>query len=221
MDRAAEHRGLMRFPKQFVTSGAMARARDLTGGDLRVLLALIVTAGDDAVASPTQSELSGMTGLGRRFVRDRLEHLHNAGYIEAQSGRGKTATYTLKLAGPPAIQMAPIQDNSTDLKLAGPPAISDPKLAGPPAISVEAPTRVLNSPTGTNHQNEPFARSALTTLRTERRLPLSIDELLTRAYTLGNGDPWDGYLRIKQATEAALTGARDAAAVLRARLDAA
>ncbi len=211
----------MRFPKQFVTSGAMARARDLTGGDLRVLLALIVTAGDDAVASPTQSELSGMTGLGRRFVRDRLEHLHNAGYIEAQSGRGKTATYTLKLAGPPAIQMAPIQDNSTDLKLAGPPAISDPKLAGPPAISVEAPTRVLNSPTGTNHQNEPFARSALTTLRTERRLPLSIDELLTRAYTLGNGDPWDGYLRIKQATEAALTGARDAAAVLRARLDAA
>jgi len=94
-------------------------------------------------------------------------------------------------------------------------------LAGPPAISVETPTRVLNSPTGTNHQNEPFARSALTTLRADRRLPLSIDELLARAYNLGKGDPWDGYLRIKQSTEAALTGARDPAAVLRARLDAA
>ena len=209
----------MRFPKQFVTSGAMARARDLTGGDLRVLLALIVTAGDDAVASPTQSELSGITGLGRRFVRDRLEHLHNAGYIEAQSGRGKTATYTLKLAGPPAIQMAPIQDNSKDLKLAVPPAISDPKLAVPPAISVEAPTRVLNSPTGTNHQNEPFARNALTTLRTDRHLPLSIDELLHHAYRLGNGDPWAGYLEIKIRTEASFTGARNLTAVIRKRLE--
>ena len=103
----------MRFPKQFITGGGLARARDLTGGDLRVLLALIVTAGDDAVATATQSELSGMTGLGRRFVRDRLEHLHDAGYIEAQSGRGKTATYTLKLAGGPAI---------SGMKLAGPPA---------------------------------------------------------------------------------------------------
>lgn len=209
----------MRFPKQFVTGGALARARDLTGGDLRVLLALIVTAGDDAVATATQSELSGMTGLGRRFVRDRLEHLHEAGYIEAQSGRGKTASYTLKLAGPPAIQMAPIQDNSTEPELAGPPAISALKLAGGPAISLEAPTRVLNSPTGTSHPHEPNARSALQTLITDRNLELTLDELLTNAYRLGTGDPWEGYLVIKATTEDALgPDVKNRAAVTRWRL---
>lgn len=71
------------------------------------------------------------------------------------------------------------------------------------------------------HKNEPNARSALGKLRAERSLPLSETELLDFAYSIGNGNPWDGYLSIKHATETPITGANNPAAVLRRRLTAA
>ena len=39
------------------------------------------------------------------------------------------------------------------------------------------------------------------------------------AYRLGNGDPWDGYLKIKTRTEHGFDGAATPAAVLAKRLD--
>jgi len=68
------------------------------------------------------------------------------------------------------------------------------------------------------HEHEPNARSALGRIVHGRTLPFSVDELLRAAYALGDGDPWDGYLKIKASTESALGDARDPRAVLLARL---
>jgi hypothetical protein len=69
------------------------------------------------------------------------------------------------------------------------------------------------------HRNEPNARRAIAALVHDRTLPFTTEQLLDLAYTVGNGDPWDGYLlRVKTATEQSFTGARDPAAVLRKRL---
>ncbi len=68
------------------------------------------------------------------------------------------------------------------------------------------------------HPHEPNAVRSLTALVTGRHLPIGTDELLSEAYRIGDGDPWNGYLSIKAITEAPITGARDPAAALRARL---
>ncbi|KTS91874.1 hypothetical protein NS183_01825 [Microbacterium testaceum] len=68
-----------------------------------------------------------------------------------------------------------------------------------------------------HHRHEPNALAALTRLASERRLPLTIDELLRIAYSIGHGDPWDGYLIVKSATEAAIGDARDPRALLLSR----
>lgn len=67
------------------------------------------------------------------------------------------------------------------------------------------------------HRHEPNARSALARIVSERRLPFDVDELLRVAYVLGHGDPWDGYLAVKAATEASIGDARDPRALLLAR----
>lgn len=69
------------------------------------------------------------------------------------------------------------------------------------------------------HPFEPNARNALIELQRDRRLPLSADELLEIAYHHGNGNPWDGYLKVKHLTEDAITSARNPGAVLRKRLE--
>jgi hypothetical protein len=73
---------------------------------------------------------------------------------------------------------------------------------------------------GSSHPFDGNARRALTTLIEDRRLPLTLDELMSYAYTLGNGDPWAGYRLINQRTVDAITDARNPAAVLRTRLKA-
>jgi hypothetical protein len=70
-----------------------------------------------------------------------------------------------------------------------------------------------------DHPNLAHARRALTELRSDRRLPLAIDELILHAARLGHGDPWAGYLEIKLRTEAAIVGARSPRAVLLKRLE--
>lgn len=71
---------------------------------------------------------------------------------------------------------------------------------------------------GTAHEYEPNTRRALTSLVDSCHLPLGVDELVEHAYRLGRGDPWDGYLEMKDKLVQSLDGARDAAAVLRSRL---
>lgn len=209
----------MRFPKQFVLSGALARARDLTGSDIRVLLALIVIADDAGAVTASQKDLGDLTGLGRRSLRRVLDSLEEKGLHHAETGQGRAGTYRLNLARLGAKNLAPAREKLPEINMAPERAKFTRNMAPERAKFVETPTRVLNSPTGTNHQNEPFARNALTTLRTDRHLPLSIDELLHHAYRLGGGDPWTGYLEIKIRTEASFTGARDLTAVIRKRLE--
>ena len=69
------------------------------------------------------------------------------------------------------------------------------------------------------NKHHDYAVRALTTLITERRLPATPDRLMSDAYRLGNGDPWDGYLKIKTRTEHRVDGAAAPAAVLAKRLD--
>jgi hypothetical protein len=53
----------------------------------------------------------------------------------------------------------------------------------------------------------------------EQRLPIDVDELLAAAYMAGNGDPWTGYLEIKDQLVRTLEGAREPIRVLRARIN--
>lgn len=224
----------MRFPKAFVTSGRLADTRNLSAGDLRVLLVLIALADDKAIATATQRTIADLAGLARASVQDSLARLGSANLVEAKSARGSIASYCVLSDSPLAwpevdrsgavIQMTGSPVNYTpsptpEVDRSG--AVNYPsKLTG---LGQSTPkgnlTRVLNSPSGGTHPYEPNAVKALTELRKARRLPLQVSELLQHAYDAGvDRDPWDGYLRIKQATDATITDARDPSAVLRARL---
>lgn len=209
----------MRFPKAFIEKGGLADAKNISGGDLRVWLVLWAHADDLGHVNMSQAQIADLAGIFRSTARDSIDRLVEYGWVERQSKRGQRATYKVgrptghKLAGQPANF-----DFHNLPNMAAPPANYDQKLAGPPAKSYSQPRAHATDVTPQDHL-ERSARSALTTLRRERTLPLSLDELMTHARALGeNGNPWDGYLRIKQATEAALTGAMNPAAVLRARL---
>lgn len=69
-----------------------------------------------------------------------------------------------------------------------------------------------------SHIHEPNTVQALAARIQNGRLPLDIDELLAAAYAHGHGDPWAGYLAIKEHLDRTLDGAVNASAVLRARL---
>lgn len=69
-----------------------------------------------------------------------------------------------------------------------------------------------------SHIHEPNTVQALAARIRNGRLPLDVDELLAAAYAHGNGDPWAGYLAIKEHLDRTLDGAVNASAVLRARL---
>lgn len=210
----------MRFPKQFITSGALADLDDLTGRDIRVLLALIVLADDNGIVTTSQENLVNLTGIQRRAVRGRLDALENKGLLTSETARGKLGNYALNMARLSANKLAHNQANSGVDDMARQRANLGQKMARQSANSLEAPPRVPNSPTGTNHQNEPFARNAITTLITDRHLPLTLDELTTHAYRLGTGDPWEGYLVIKATTTDAFgPDVKNPAAVLRYRLN--
>ena len=71
------------------------------------------------------------------------------------------------------------------------------------------------------HRHEANALRALTALQVDRSLPLTVNELLVHAYRLGHGDPWQGYLAVKVATNFQLESARNPVLALRARLEAA
>lgn len=83
----------MRFPKPFVTNGALARAQ-LAGGDLRVMFVLITLAGEDSIVSGvTQTELADQAGLSRKSTRVALERLSSQHLVKYDSSRGKAAEY--------------------------------------------------------------------------------------------------------------------------------
>lgn len=220
----------MRFPKQFITSGALARSA-LSAGDLRVLLVLIAVAGEDSVVVATQTEIADMAGLSRKSIRAALARLVEQGLVGHESRQGMRTDYTV-LPSYKAPQLG-TSEGAKDLapsrakwvpsypqELGTPEgAKSDGNLA---PLKVPTPksdlTRVRNSPTGTSHPFEQNAIAKLERLRKDRHFTIPIPELLTTAYRLGNGDPWEGTQYIDQATAAAATGARDINAIMRHRI---
>lgn len=116
-----------------------------------------------------------------------------------------------------------------DRRLSYSPVITDlPNWAdrAPMRADVDPPNRAdvplqedIQDSSGT-HRFHNNAYRALLDLVAERSLPLSAEELLDRAYSLGAGDPWNGYLEVKHRTRHAITDARNPASVLRARLGA-
>lgn len=90
--------------------------------------------------------------------------------------------------------------------------------------SAYVPQNVAGNITGNDqdaqkgHPHEPNAVKSLKRIVRERSLPLGLEELLAQAYVIGSGDPWAGYLKIKDLTESAIVGASNPAAVLRKRL---
>ncbi len=92
----------MRFPKQFVSSGALAKAH-LSAGDLRVLVVLITLAGEDHVAAVTQTALADSAGLSRKSTRAAIERLTSQHLLRHESNRGRQTEYIVM----PEFQMAP------------------------------------------------------------------------------------------------------------------
>lgn len=68
------------------------------------------------------------------------------------------------------------------------------------------------------HRYDSNARTSLQRIIGERRLPFSVDELLAASYALGGGDPWAGYLLVKDATARPFADANDPRALLLSRL---
>jgi len=209
----------MRFPKSFVTSGALADMRELTGGDLRVMWLIIALAPADGRITLTQTELQDGVGLSRAAIQDSVVRLNELGLITHESVRGRPTTYTVtpKLSSTAVIQMSDSPGNS---ETAQPGEMSSTAVISTPDMSSRA-VNPLERPARGQHPYEENARRSLTRIKRERHLPLSVDELMRYAYQLGEGDPWEGYKHVSQRTEAKLDGSRNLAAVIRARLEAA
>jgi hypothetical protein len=92
------------------------------------------------------------------------------------------------------------------------------EISNPPSASSNGSRPASSIGGWEKHQYEPNAQRAIAALIAERTLPFTPDALLATAYTAGRGDPWAGYLAVKQATEQSFAGTRDPAAVLRKRL---
>lgn len=92
----------MRFPKQFVNSGALANAH-LTAGDLRLLIVLITMAGEDHIASAKQIDLAESAGISRKSIREAVNRLTKQHLLKHDSNRGRLTEYTVL----PEYQMAP------------------------------------------------------------------------------------------------------------------
>lgn len=76
----------------------------------------------------------------------------------------------------------------------------------------------LNERRDNPHPYEYNARLRIARIHERRSLPLDPEELLTAAYRLGNGNPWEGARVVDRQTEGSLATARDAARVVRANL---
>lgn len=224
---------MIRDLKAFVQSGDLATSQ-LSGGTIRVLMVLWACRDSKTgEVKMSQRDIADMAGVHRRTVRDCIDTLIARRIIASDVKRGAVATYRL---GVPAAQHwasgpAQLTDEPVDnMRSHAAQSIGDmgsdtaqlpPNIGSPPAQSLNpAPARVLDTPNGRHHL-DPFARKAIDQLRRDRKLPLSVAELMEYAYRIGDGgDPWDGYTRVKQATEASLTGSTHPAAVTRARLKA-
>lgn len=72
---------------------------------------------------------------------------------------------------------------------------------------------------GEGHEHEDNARQALTRLRADADLTTSVNALMVMAFEAGaDGDPWDGYRKIRDAVGAGMQGTRSHTSVLRHRL---
>ncbi len=138
----------MRFPKQFVNSGALANAH-LTAGDLRLLIVLITMAGEDHVAPATQTALADNAGLSRKSIRASIDRLTKQHLLQHKSNRGRLTEYTVlpeyRMAPPRAIRVPTYsQANGTS---GG--ANFDAQMAPP-----EVPTSRGNQPANPSHGRE-------------------------------------------------------------------
>lgn len=218
----------MRGMKRFIETGGLI---GLIGSDLRVLMVLVALADEDHRVAATQVQIADLAGVSRKTARAALDRLIQQCVVSHSSRRGKQTDYTVLPSYAPvrngtpegAKRMAPsrakwVPSYPQDLGTSEG-AKSGEQMAPPEVPSPKGnPSRVLSVPSGP-HPHHSFAVSALTTLIAERSLGLDIDELLRHAYRLGNGDPWNGYLSIKNATEEALgDDVRDPAALTLWRL---
>jgi hypothetical protein len=199
----------------------------------RVLVALVQYANEDGVAWPSTRTLEDdLGGIGRRDVRNALDALVAGGVIEVVSrGSGRRSTrYRVH---------APVDNSSNGRDTPSNTETGNGRANGrgngrgigrdtPPRIEEKRTTPLPPTPTDTppangrgefpTHIYETNARAALTRVHRECQLPIDPDELLDIAYRAGSGDPWAGYLAMKDDLVRSLEGSRDPARVLRSRL---
>lgn len=196
-----------------------------------VLVALADMADEAHTCFPSQARLAHMTGFDQRTVRRAIAQLEAVELIRRErrhDGRGYRTSdrfvlaFEARLADTLPTGHRAHRADSPDLAdtQSGPSGHSDLVTIREPSENHQqagAKTKRTDRPVA--HRHEPNTRAALETLQAERGLPLTVDELVRWAYTLGGGDPWEGYrFGIKPQTEHSLAGADDPAAVLRSRL---
>lgn len=186
-----------------------------------VLLYLVERADKAGMCWPSIAMTAEATGLGFSTVQRALAVLQETGVISRRR-RHRRADGT-RTSDEITLRLEVTMTSSQQVTVTGPTGHGDRAttghgdLADPPSNPSSNPSngRLKKYP---QHKHEQNAERALATLITDRSLPLPLDELMSHAYRLGNGDPWDGYLEVKVLTELQLDTARDPAAAVRARL---
>lgn len=187
----------------------------------------------------TYPTLMEHTGLSRDSVARHIAGLRAAGWIEQTEPPRQHRAARYRLVSSPGTR--PLDADTGSIRGTGAGRLDQVSSPGAgrlsessspaPESSSPAPriqqsgsrTRTSTKPLpnhhgGVIHRYDPNARSGLTTIIATRRLPFTLDELLEAAYTLGDGDPWDGYLAINDATSTTFADARDPRAVIIHRL---
>ena len=200
------------------------------------LVAVVMSryATQDGTVWVTNDVLAAKTGLSLRTVINKRNALTAAGWLTVlEPARQHRATVYL-LSFPSSVHAAG-DDPADDVQGCNPepPGVQPATARGATgAPNTDTPGNTpstrprggagRNHPTDTGrtgHPHEPTARAALQTVAEDPRCPIPVPELLDLAYRVGrDGDPWDGYLRLKPALTTSLDGARAPLAVLRSRL---
>jgi hypothetical protein len=195
----------------------------------RLLLMVLACDAFDVESAPGYENLAAWTGLQRSSVVGLVARLclpseWRPALIErSETTRGGRRTaYRLLIHNRSTGPTGPDDENRSAYRSGNRSAYRSTSPTGNRSVPPATPYSPSPSPDRGGwpvHKNEVNARRAISTIIRDNRLPISVEDVLTHAYRVGGGNPWDGYKILRPGLEASLNGARDRAGVLRSRLE--
>lgn len=196
----------------------LIRDTDLTPNELVVLLVLMSRVNASGECWPSQKTIARESRQSLRTTQRTLDSLRTKGFVSwkkrvTEGGDLTSSLYRTHVENPLGSRQADTTPRQADVTVT-----SESRDRHVTVAEELDPVDLDPTPTtgAGDHPHEPNARRALAALATG----VETDELLSIAYPAGNGDPWDGYLRIKTECESLnAPGIRNRSAVLRKRLN--